>query len=220
MEEVPEFNYLGSIMCKHGSMEGETKEIAVQGRDVVGSLWRMMKGRTVSMEVKMGLRDGIIFSTVTYASETWVWSEKQRSKIQVVEMSYLRSACGVRRVDGESNESVCNRFGMSSKGEGMKCGVVEGVKLNTLRWFGHMKKMAENVVTKRIYMSMVDVVETRGRPPVKWEDRALEYVRERGERRMRRLEHARRDCKDRNKWRLFCRGHPLTGGVLRNRHQR
>ncbi len=39
-------------------------------------------------------------------------------------------------MDGESNESVYNRSGMSSKGEGMKCGVVEGVKRNTLRWFG------------------------------------------------------------------------------------
>ncbi len=47
----------------------------------------------------------------------------------------------------------------------------------------------------------------------------LEYVRERGERIMRGLEHARRECKDRNKWRLFCHGHTLTGGVLRNRHQ-
>ncbi len=44
----------------------------------------------------------------------------------------------------------------------MKCGVVEGVKHNTVRWFGHIKKMAENVMTKRVYMSMVDVVGARG----------------------------------------------------------
>ncbi len=48
-------------------------------------------------------------------------------------------------------------------------------------------------------------------------DRVLEYMRERGERRMRELEHARREHKDRNKWRLFCRGHPLTGRHLRDR---
>ncbi len=61
---------------------------------------------------------------ITYASKTWVWNERQRSRIQAVEMGYLRRACGVWRMDGESNESVYNRFGMSSKGEGMKCGVV------------------------------------------------------------------------------------------------
>ncbi len=52
MEEVHKFKYLGSIMSKHGSMEGETRERAVQGREEVGSLGRMMKERTVSMEVK------------------------------------------------------------------------------------------------------------------------------------------------------------------------
>ncbi len=83
------------------------------------------------MEVKKGLRDGIIVVTVTYASETWVWNERQRSKIQAVEVSYLRGGCGVWRMNGESNESVYNRFGMSNKGEGMKCGVVDGVKHNT-----------------------------------------------------------------------------------------
>ncbi len=67
-------------------------------------------------------------------------------------MSYLRSACGVWRMDGESNESVYNRFGMSSEDEGMKCGVVEGIKRNTQSWFGHMERMTENEMTKRIYI--------------------------------------------------------------------
>ncbi len=38
MEEVYEFKYLGSVMCKHGGMEGETRERALQGRRVAGCL--------------------------------------------------------------------------------------------------------------------------------------------------------------------------------------
>ncbi len=113
MEEVHDFKYLSSIMRKHGSTEVETRKKAVQGRKMVGLLGHMMKERTVSMKVKKGL-------TITYAKETWVWNERQRSRIQVVEMSYLRSTCGARRMDGESNESVYNRYGIS-KGEGIKC---------------------------------------------------------------------------------------------------
>ncbi len=48
--------------------------------------------------------------------------------MQAVVMSYLRSAYGVSRMDGMSNESVYDRFGMSHMGEGKKCGVVEEVK--------------------------------------------------------------------------------------------
>ncbi len=44
------------------------------------------------------------------------------------EMNYLRSACGVSRMDGWSNENVYERFGMCHVGEGKKCGAVEEVK--------------------------------------------------------------------------------------------
>ncbi len=85
-----------------------------------------------------GHRDSIIVLTVAYASETWAWNQAQRSKIHSVEMSYLRGGCGVNRMDGESNENVYINFGMSSRGEGMSCGVVM-VKRSTLRWFGHLE---------------------------------------------------------------------------------
>ncbi len=45
--------------------------------------------------------------------------------MQAVEMSYLRKACGVSRMDGMSNESVYERYEMCPGGEGKKCGVVE-----------------------------------------------------------------------------------------------
>ncbi len=113
MEEVNKFKYLGSVMCKHDGTEEETREKALQGRKVVGSLGRIMNGRSVSMEIKRDLRNTVIVPTLTYASKTWAWNESQRSGVQAVEMSYLRSACGVSRMDGMSNESVYERFGMS-----------------------------------------------------------------------------------------------------------
>ncbi len=71
IEEINEFKYLGSVMCKHGGTEGETRERALQGRKVVGSLGCIMKVRSVSMEVKRDLRNTVIVPTLTYASETW-----------------------------------------------------------------------------------------------------------------------------------------------------
>ncbi len=62
MEEVNKFKDLGSVMCKHGGTEGETRERALQERKVVGSLGRIMNGRSVSMEVKKDLRNTVIVS--------------------------------------------------------------------------------------------------------------------------------------------------------------
>ncbi len=62
----------------------------------------------------------------------------------------------------------------------MSCGVVEMVKRSTLRWFGHLERMDERELTKRIYRSITDAGNVRRRPPIKWDDRVMEYVRERG----------------------------------------
>ncbi len=46
---------------------------------------------------------------------------------------------------------------------------------------------------------------------MKWTDRVQEYVKERGEESLRNLEQARRECQERERWKLFCHGHPLVG---------
>ncbi len=57
----------------------------------------------------------------------------------------------MNRMYGESNENVYRKFGMSSRGEGMSCGVVKMVKHSTQRWFGHLETMDEGELTKKIY---------------------------------------------------------------------
>ncbi len=56
----------------------------------------------------------------------------------------------------------------------------------------------------------------RGRPLGRWKDRVKEYVNER-EVRGTRLEWARRDSMDRERWRSICCGHPLGGCFRRER---
>ncbi len=70
MEEVNDFKYLETILCKHGSIEGEKRERKIKGRQVMGALERVMKVRNESMEVKRGIRNSITLPTLPYASET------------------------------------------------------------------------------------------------------------------------------------------------------
>ncbi len=74
-----------------------------------------------------------------------------------------------------------------------------------------MERMEENKMTRRVYVSEIEGENARGRPPVKWRDRVHKYVRERGEKALRNFGQARRECLDRESWKLFCRGHPLVG---------
>ncbi len=78
----------------------------MKDRSVVGWLAGVMKGRTVSMDMIVGLRNSILLPTLTYGSENWTYSRAQQSRVCDVEMSYLRGACGVNRWDGVHNESI------------------------------------------------------------------------------------------------------------------
>ncbi len=48
-----------------------------------------------------------------------------------------------------SNESVYERCGMGARVGGVKCGMVERVRRNTLRWFGHAERMKCDEFVKR-----------------------------------------------------------------------
>lgn len=45
-----------------------------------------------------------------YASETWTQNEAEGIKFQAMEMRCPRGACGLNRMDGESNENVFRKF--------------------------------------------------------------------------------------------------------------
>ncbi len=105
---------------------------------------------------------------------------------------------------------------MRGRGSGVECGVVEWVKRSTLRWFGHIERMGNEEVVKKVYLSSVEGTKRRGRPLVSWEDRVREYVNERGVR-GKALNWARRECMDRERWRSICRGHSLGGRSRRER---
>ncbi len=114
--------------------------------------------------------------------------------------------------------SVYEHFGMCHVGEGKQCGVVEELKRQTLKWFGHMEGMEEGKMTRRVYVSEIEGGNVRGRPPVKWRDRVQDNVRERGEGSLRNLGQAKGEYQDRERWKLFCCGHPLVG-ASRSRHR-
>ncbi len=97
-----------------------------------------------------------------------------------MEMSHLRGACGVTRWDGESNESMYERCGMGSQANGVNCGVVEWVKRNVLRWFGHIEMMGSEKLVKKVYVSESVDPNSRGRAYERWSDRVKQGVCERG----------------------------------------
>ena len=54
--------------------------------------------------------------------------------------------------EDESNESMYERCGIGPCANGVKCCVVEWVKINTLRWFDHIERKTSEEFVKKVYV--------------------------------------------------------------------
>jgi len=52
--------------------------------------------------------------------------------------------------------------------------IIEPISLNSLRWFGHVQRMEENRIPKRVLYMNLWTTRFRGRPKNRWQDEVRE----------------------------------------------
>ena len=86
-------------------------------------------------------------------------------------------------------------------GCGLKYKLSERVDQSVMRWYGHMERMSEERLVKRIYRAGVDGMRGRGRPRTRWHDGVRKVIGERGMT----IQQAERCVQDRKKLRSIWR---------------
>ena len=81
----------------------------------------------------------------------------------VFDMKCLRSVTGVSQLDRVKNEVVTARTGVRRE-------LAAGVDMNVLRWFGHVERMDNERLMKKVMNVKVDGRSARGRPRFGWMD--------------------------------------------------
>ena len=117
----------------------------------------MCKVRTIGLEVKKNMYESIVVPTVMYGSETWSMGVKERKRLDVMEMKCLRSMCGISIRDRVRNEVIRKKVRVNEK-------LSERIDKRVLTWFGHVERMNDCRLTKRVYKSIVSGARPRGRP--------------------------------------------------------
>ena len=87
----------------------------------------------------------------------------ERRKVNVLEMKCLRSLIGVSRMDRVRNEEVRMRAGIERE-------LASRADQRVLRWFGHVERMDECRMVRRVLMAEVSGGRVRGRPRLGWMD--------------------------------------------------
>ena len=116
----------------------------------------------------------------------------ERRKANVLEMKCLRSLVGVSRIDRVRNEEVRRRAGIERE-------LASRAYQRVLRWFGHVERIDEYRMARRVMMAEVCGEWARGRPRLGWMDGVKVAL---GIRRMT-VEAARQCVKDRKGWRAL-----------------
>ena len=81
---------------------------------MVGALRRqVIERKELSKTTKLRVINAMVVPTLLYGRETWTLQKRHRSRIQAMEMRYLRKI-GVTRLDRVSNEDIRRRLGVEA----------------------------------------------------------------------------------------------------------
>ena len=163
----------------------------IEGCKVLGALKGVMKNRGLGMNVKKVLYEKVAVPTVMYGSESWGMKVTERQKLNVFEMKCLSSMTGVSRLDMVRNVV---RASTSVRRE-----LAARVDMNVLRWFGHVERMDNERLLKKVMNAKVDGRSSRGRPRFGWMDGVK---RAQNDRRMD-IREASERARNRNEWRMI-----------------
>ena len=118
-----------------------------EGYRACGALKSVLSNRGLGIKGKKCLYEGVIIvPTALYGAEAWGMRSAERRKVNVLQMKCLRSLVGVSRMDRVRYEEVRRRSGIERE-------LASRVDQRVLRWFGHMERMDEYRIARRMLMA-------------------------------------------------------------------
>ena len=179
-------------MAADGGCERDVVHRINEGYRVWGALKSVLSCRGLGIKAKKCLYEGEIVPTALYGAEAWGMIRAEIRKVNVLEMKCLTSLVGVSRMDRVRNEEVCRRAGIERE-------FASRADQRVLRWFGHVERMDEYRMARRVLMAEISGERVRGRPRLGRMDSVKVALGNRGMT----VEAARQCAKDRKEWRAL-----------------
>ena len=186
------FKYLGSQVAADLGCERNVVQRMNEGYRTWGALKCVLSNRGLGIKAKKCLHEVVMVPTALYGTEAWGMRSAARRKVSVLEMKCLRSLVIVSRMDGVRNEEVRMRARIENE-------LTNRSDQRVLRWFGHVERMDEYRMARRVLMAEVSGGRVRGRPRLGWMNGVNVVLGNRGMT----VEAARQCAKDRKEWRAL-----------------
>ena len=110
--------------------------------------------------------------TLTYASETWTLTNKYIKQLNIFETKVYRRILGPVYDNEKENWRILTNKEIYASVK--KPTIIETIRLNRLCSFGHVQRMEENRIPKRVLCMNWGTTRLRSRPRYRWQDEVRE----------------------------------------------
>ena len=172
LRQVEEFKYLGILFTSDGRQDREISRRINLAGVVLRELWSVAGNAWLPIDAQVTIFKSLFKSILTYGHESWILTERTRSRIQAAEMRFLRRIVGVSRMDHIRNTNIRETIGIEP--------LLLSTERSQLRWLGHLLRMAPNRLPRRIYLAIPDGRRPVGRPRTRWADQTRNLLRRTG----------------------------------------
>ena len=144
LEVVKNVVYLGSTLSNDGSLDAEIKERISKASGAFGKLEdRVWSDRDLTLNTKLAVYETCVLSSLLYASETWTTYQSHIKLLERFHQHCLRHILQIKW------ESLTPDTVVLSKANTLSISAM--VMKNQIRWAGHLVRMDESRVPKRLF---------------------------------------------------------------------
>jgi len=140
---------------------------------------------------------------VAYGEEAWTITKKDEHALLAFERKIFRRIYGPKYENGERKSRTNRELEEMSKGEN----IVKWIKWQRKNWLGHLERMEEDRMPKKIFTQELEGTRRRGRPEKRWKEEVERELQVLGMRRWREL------VIDREKWKDIFRQAKAHSGL-------
>jgi len=158
-EGVAEFICLGTLIGNDNSMEKEIQRPIFTGNRTYFAAISLFRSRILSRATKIILYKTLIRSVVSYGAVVWTLTKKEQQDLLIFERKIFRRIYGPKYENRERKSRKNRELEEMSKG----VNIVKWIK-GQISWLGHLERMEEDRMPKKIFTQEMGGMRRRGRP--------------------------------------------------------
>jgi hypothetical protein len=127
-------------------------------------LQNLLRSKLLRKDTKCKIYKTLIKPVVLYGSKSWTLTKVSEDKLKIFEINILRKIYGPSYVSGvwtiKYNDELYKLF--------KEPNIVQTIKINRLKWLGHIRRMEESSLCKKLTFSHLEGCRKKGRPKLRW----------------------------------------------------